>query len=107
MSSVHHINSDGTVGFDMGNGMTINSDGTVDTQQIDTYVRGVWVAIDILAAGLLLLVGGGTFLALGMVSAMWEAARSGQGQVVDAAIVDGAGWTELTLDDFVLNGCDP
>lgn len=34
--------------------------------------------------------GGGTFLALGMVSAMWEAARSGQGQVVDAAIVDGA-----------------
>lgn len=34
--------------------------------------------------------GGGAFLALGMVSAMWEAARSGQGQVVDAAIVDGA-----------------
>lgn len=34
--------------------------------------------------------GGGTFLALGMVSAMWEAARSGVGQVVDAAIVDGA-----------------
>ena len=34
--------------------------------------------------------GGGVFLALGMVSAMWEAARSGQGQVVDAAIVDGA-----------------
>jgi alpha-methylacyl-CoA racemase len=34
--------------------------------------------------------GGGAFLALGMVSAMWQAARSGQGQVVDAAIVDGA-----------------
>ncbi len=34
--------------------------------------------------------GGGAFLALGMVSAMWEAARSGKGQVVDAAIVDGA-----------------
>jgi alpha-methylacyl-CoA racemase len=34
--------------------------------------------------------GGGAFLALGMVSAMWEAARSGTGQVVDAAIVDGA-----------------
>ncbi len=34
--------------------------------------------------------GGGTFLALGMVSAMWQAARSGEGQVVDAAIVDGA-----------------
>ncbi len=34
--------------------------------------------------------GGGAFLALGMVAALWEAARSGQGQVVDAAIVDGA-----------------
>ena len=34
--------------------------------------------------------GGGAFLALGMVSALWEASRSGQGQVVDAAIVDGA-----------------
>ena len=34
--------------------------------------------------------GGGVFLALGMVAAMWEAARSGTGQVVDAAIVDGA-----------------
>ncbi len=34
--------------------------------------------------------GGGAFLALGMVSAMLEAARSGKGQVVDAAIVDGA-----------------
>lgn len=34
--------------------------------------------------------GGGTFLALGMVAALLEAERSGQGQVVDAAIVDGA-----------------
>jgi alpha-methylacyl-CoA racemase len=34
--------------------------------------------------------GGGAFLALGMVAAMWEAARSGHGQVIDAAIVDGA-----------------
>jgi alpha-methylacyl-CoA racemase len=34
--------------------------------------------------------GGGVFLALGMVAAMLEAKRSGQGQVVDAAIVDGA-----------------
>ncbi|MFV0259162.1 MAG: CaiB/BaiF CoA transferase family protein [Acidimicrobiales bacterium] len=34
--------------------------------------------------------GGGAVLALGMVSALWEAARSGRGQVVDAAIVDGA-----------------
>ncbi len=34
--------------------------------------------------------GGGGFLALGMIAAMWEAQRSGCGQVVDAAIVDGA-----------------
>jgi alpha-methylacyl-CoA racemase len=34
--------------------------------------------------------GGGAFLAMGMMAAFWEAARSGQGQVVDAAIVDGA-----------------
>jgi alpha-methylacyl-CoA racemase len=32
---------------------------------------------------------GGTFLALGMVSALWESRRSGHGQVIDAAIVDG------------------
>ncbi|MFN0091035.1 MAG: CaiB/BaiF CoA transferase family protein [Acidimicrobiales bacterium] len=34
--------------------------------------------------------GGGAFLALGMVSAILEARQSGQGQVVDAAILDGA-----------------
>ena len=34
--------------------------------------------------------GGGLLLAFGMVCALWEAARSGQGQVVDAAMVDGA-----------------
>jgi alpha-methylacyl-CoA racemase len=34
--------------------------------------------------------GGGMMLAFGMVSALLEAARSGQGQVVDAAMVDGA-----------------
>ena len=33
--------------------------------------------------------GGGMYLAFGMVCALLEAARSGQGQVVDAAIVDG------------------
>ncbi|WP_087623883.1 CaiB/BaiF CoA-transferase family protein [Aeromicrobium sp. PE09-221] len=33
--------------------------------------------------------GGGAYLALGLISAVWEAARSGHGQVVDAAIVDG------------------
>ncbi|MFQ6007293.1 MAG: CaiB/BaiF CoA transferase family protein, partial [Woeseia sp.] len=34
--------------------------------------------------------GGGTYLALGILGAMLEAGRSGQGQVVDAAMVDGA-----------------
>ncbi|MFQ5439311.1 MAG: CaiB/BaiF CoA transferase family protein, partial [Paracoccaceae bacterium] len=34
--------------------------------------------------------GGGMYLAFGMVCALFEAARSGRGQVVDAAIVDGA-----------------
>lgn len=34
--------------------------------------------------------GGGMFLALGVVSALLEASRSGRGQVVDAAMVDGA-----------------
>ena len=34
--------------------------------------------------------GGGMLLAFGVVSALLEAARSGQGQVVDAAMVDGA-----------------
>jgi len=33
--------------------------------------------------------GGGMYLAFGMVCALFEAARSGRGQVVDAAIVDG------------------
>jgi len=34
--------------------------------------------------------GGGVYLAFGIVCALWEAARSGRGQVVDAAMVDGA-----------------
>ena len=34
--------------------------------------------------------GGGMFLALGVVAALLEAQKSGQGQVVDAAMVDGA-----------------
>ena len=33
---------------------------------------------------------GGMLLAVGMLSALWEAARSGKGQIVDAAMVDGA-----------------
>src|SRR5699024_8910742 len=34
--------------------------------------------------------GGGMVLALGMLAAIWEAQRSGEGQVVDAAMVDGS-----------------
>jgi alpha-methylacyl-CoA racemase len=34
--------------------------------------------------------GGSTFLVMGVLAAVWEATRSGKGQVVDAAIVDGA-----------------
>jgi alpha-methylacyl-CoA racemase len=34
--------------------------------------------------------GGSLYLLLGVLSALWEAQRSGRGQVVDAAIVDGA-----------------
>jgi alpha-methylacyl-CoA racemase len=34
--------------------------------------------------------GGGSYLAIGMLAALFEAGRSGKGQVVDAAIVDGA-----------------
>jgi alpha-methylacyl-CoA racemase len=34
--------------------------------------------------------GGSMLLVIGVVSALWEAQRSGQGQVVDAAMVDGA-----------------
>jgi alpha-methylacyl-CoA racemase len=34
--------------------------------------------------------GGGVYLAMGMLAAMLEAARSGEGQIVDAAMVDGA-----------------
>ena len=34
--------------------------------------------------------GGGTYLVIGMLSAMLEATKSGRGQVVDAAMVDGA-----------------
>ena len=34
--------------------------------------------------------GGGMLLALGLVSALWESKNSGKGQVVDAAMVDGA-----------------
>ncbi len=35
--------------------------------------------------------GGAMFLAFGLMAALWEAQRSGRGQVVDAAMVDGVG----------------
>lgn len=35
--------------------------------------------------------GGAMFLAFGLMAALWEAKRSGRGQVVDAAMVDGVG----------------
>jgi alpha-methylacyl-CoA racemase len=34
--------------------------------------------------------GGGAYLVMGVLAAMWEAARTGNGRVIDAAIVDGA-----------------
>lgn len=64
--------------------------------------------------------GGSLFLALGIVSALWERERSGKGQVVDAAIVDGvtslmamfsglvpAGHVSLERERSVLGGAAP
>ncbi len=64
--------------------------------------------------------GGGMMLAMGVLAAVWEAGRSGQGQVVDAAMVDGAAllmasiyglraagrWTDQRTDN-VLDGGAP
>jgi alpha-methylacyl-CoA racemase len=44
--------------------------------------------------------GGGLLLAFGMVSALLEASRSGQGQVVDAAMVDGAAALMTMIHSF-------
>jgi alpha-methylacyl-CoA racemase len=48
--------------------------------------------------------GGGMLLAFGMVSALLEAARSGQGQVVDAAMVDGAATLMTMIHAFHASG---
>src|SRR5437763_6903877 len=48
--------------------------------------------------------GGGLLLAFGIVSALLEASRSGQGQVVDAAMVDGAALLSTMLHAFVAMG---
>lgn len=44
--------------------------------------------------------GGGMLLAFGVVSALWEAGRSGTGQVVDAAMMDGAASLATMLFSF-------
>jgi alpha-methylacyl-CoA racemase len=48
--------------------------------------------------------GGGMLLALGMVAALLEAGRSGRGQVVDAAMVDGAALLTAQLHELLAAG---
>jgi alpha-methylacyl-CoA racemase len=48
--------------------------------------------------------GGGMLLALGVVSALFERSRSGRGQVVDAAMVDGAALLTTFLHGMHANG---
>ena len=48
--------------------------------------------------------GGGMLLAFGMVAALLEATRSGQGQVVDAAMVDGAATLMTMIHAFHNSG---
>jgi alpha-methylacyl-CoA racemase len=48
--------------------------------------------------------GGSTFLVIGVLAALWEAARSGQGQIVDAAIVDGASSLTALLHGLLAAG---
>jgi alpha-methylacyl-CoA racemase len=48
--------------------------------------------------------GGGAFLALGIVAALWETARSGKGQVVDAAMVDGSAVLTTMLHGLLAQG---
>lgn len=48
--------------------------------------------------------GGGAFLAFGIVAAMWEATRSGRGQVVDAAMVDGSAALTTMLYGLMAQG---
>jgi alpha-methylacyl-CoA racemase len=48
--------------------------------------------------------GGGSILALGVLAAVWEAQRSGRGQVIDAAMVDGSALLAAAFHGFVSNG---
>jgi alpha-methylacyl-CoA racemase len=51
--------------------------------------------------------GGGMLLALGVVSALWHARESGQGQVVDAAIVDGVAAMTAMHQSMLASGMWP
>ncbi|MGH3492044.1 MAG: CaiB/BaiF CoA transferase family protein [Sciscionella sp.] len=48
--------------------------------------------------------GGGMVLALGLLAGIWEAERSGRGQVVDAAMVDGSALLAAAFHGFISNG---
>ncbi|MEO5672073.1 MAG: CaiB/BaiF CoA-transferase family protein, partial [Ramlibacter sp.] len=48
--------------------------------------------------------GGGMYLAFGMMCALWESTRSGRGQVVDAAMVDGAASLMTMFHGFMAAG---
>jgi alpha-methylacyl-CoA racemase len=48
--------------------------------------------------------GGATYLVIGILAGLWETARSGRGQVVDAAIVDGAASLTAGLHGLVAAG---
>ena len=48
--------------------------------------------------------GGSTFLVIGVLAAVWEAGRSGRGQIVDAAIVDGASSLTALLHGLMTTG---
>lgn len=48
--------------------------------------------------------GGAMFLAFGVMAALWESQRSGKGQVVDAAMVDGAGLLTTMMHSMATQG---
>jgi alpha-methylacyl-CoA racemase len=48
--------------------------------------------------------GGGLFLAFGVLAAVWSAQRSGEGQVVDAAMVDGSASLQSMLHSHINAG---
>ncbi|TAM65622.1 CaiB/BaiF CoA-transferase family protein [Mycobacterium sp.] len=48
--------------------------------------------------------GGSTFLVIGVLAAVWEAEKSGRGQIVDAAIVDGASSLTALLHGLMAAG---